>query len=87
MCGHCIEKVDTGAAGESFDIILANINKNVILDNMGVLAGQVVPGGTLLFSGLLIEDEKDIVASAEKQLLVFAGRTEKDNWLCLRFLR
>ncbi len=82
-----LKKVDTAAAGKAFDIILANINKNVILDNMAVLAGQVVPGGTLLFSGLLREDEKDIVASAEKQLLVFAGAVEKDNWLCLRFIR
>ncbi len=82
-----LKKVDTAAVGESFDIILANINKNVILDNMAVLAGHVVPGGTLLFSGLLREDEKDIVDSAEKHLLVFAGRAEKDNWLCLRFIR
>jgi ribosomal protein L11 methyltransferase len=82
-----LKKADTAAAGEPFDIILANINKNVILENMAVLAGQVIPGGALLFSGLLKEDEKDIVASAEKQMLVFAGRTEKDNWLCLRFIR
>lgn len=83
-----LRKVDTAfAVGELFDIILANINKNVILDNMGVLARQVVPGGTLLFSGLLKEDERDIIASAEKQMLVFAGSVEKDNWLCLRFIR
>lgn len=82
-----LKKVDTAAAGEAFDIILANINKNVILDNMAVLARQLVPGGTLLFSGLLREDESDIVASAEKEMLVFAGGVEKDNWLCLRFIR
>lgn len=82
-----LKKADTGAAGESFDIILANINKNVILDNIAVLAGQLVPRGILLFSGLLKEDEADIVSSAERQVLVFAGRAEKDNWLCLRFIR
>ncbi len=82
-----LKKVDTAAVDESFDIILANINKNVILDNMAALAKQVAPGGILLFSGLLKDDENDIMTSARGQLLVFAGKAEKDNWLCLKYVR
>ena len=69
----------------SFDIILANINKNVILDNFPALVSQLKEGGVILLSGLLKEDEDDIVQAAKSHLLVFAGSYLKDNWLCLKF--
>jgi ribosomal protein L11 methyltransferase len=81
-----VVKLDTAVTGQVFDIILANINKNVILDNMKVLSEQLSKGGILLLSGLLKEDEPDIRKAAEEHLLVFAGRAEKDNWLCLKMI-
>ncbi len=87
-CGSVeLRKVDNALLNESFDIILANINKNVIVDNFSVLVQQLKPGGTLLFSGLLKEDETAITGTGKAHLLVFAGKTEKDNWLCLKFVR
>jgi ribosomal protein L11 methyltransferase len=68
-----------------FDIILANINKNVILGNLIPLSGQLFPGGVLLISGLLEEDTDDIMAEAGKFSLVFKGISTKGNWICLRF--
>jgi ribosomal protein L11 methyltransferase len=86
-CGRVkLVKSDTAVAGQAFDIILANINKNVILDNMQVLAEQLLKGGILLLSGLLKEDEPDIRKAAQDRLLVFAGRGERDNWLCIKFI-
>ena len=68
-----------------FDIILANINKNVILDNFSALVQQLAPGGILLLSGLLIDDENDIHAHASKYPLIFNGKATRNNWICLRF--
>lgn len=84
---HRIElrKVETVPAQQSFDIILANINKNVLLENMAALAAQLAPGGTLLLSGLLTEDEQDILSAAGKFSLELNNRTERNNWIALGF--
>lgn len=79
----------TGAvpADTMFDVILANINKNIILQHLPALQQQLKPGGTILFSGLLAEDEADL----RKALLLYDGRvegiTEKQGWICIRFSR
>ncbi len=78
-----LAKADTAADQGKFDVILANINKNVILDNMAALKDQLEPGGVLLLSGLLIQDEDDIRSAAGKYGLSLVSRKEKHNWLCL----
>jgi ribosomal protein L11 methyltransferase len=70
--------------GEGFDIILANINKHVILENMHALAARLQPGGLLLLSGLLSTDEQDIRLAASVAGLEVLVVEEKDNWLCIR---
>lgn len=78
-----VKKAGAAQADRQFDIILANINKNVILENFTVLAKQLVPGGVLLLSGLLTEDEGEMIAGSEKSGLTLSARTERHNWLCL----
>lgn len=68
-----------------FDIILANINKNVITAHFESLANRLTSGGTLLLSGLLTSDEEDILAGAQKAGLVFMDRMERADWICLSF--
>ena len=80
-----LEKADDAKTGEQYDTILANINKNVILDNFSSLVGQLSPKGTLLLSGLLQEDEADILAEAGKYPLILNGKTADRGWICLRF--
>ncbi len=82
-----LKKAGTALLPESFDIILANINKNIILDNFSHLTDQARKGGTIVLSGLLEEDEEEISHIGNEQLLVFATGKKKDNWLCLKFIR
>ena len=70
--------------GEQFNVILANINKHIILQFMPALAERLQPGGKLLLSGLLVSDEADIVLAAAVQGLRPEQRMERDNWLCLK---
>jgi ribosomal protein L11 methyltransferase len=79
------EKADCLLPGERVDIILANINKNVILDNFPVLVKRLSPGGILLLSGLLIEDEAVILDRANDLLLKFSGKLSDRGWISLRF--
>lgn len=80
-------KSDTAELDQRFDVILANINKNVILDNMEILARELEPGGTIFFSGLLIEDEQDIVTAAQKQGLQLVKVAERNKWLFINMLK
>jgi ribosomal protein L11 methyltransferase len=80
-----LRKANDAAGEEQYDIILANINKNVILDNFSVLAKQLSPTGVLLLSGLLQTDETDISAAASKFSLKLGKITANNNWISLSF--
>lgn len=69
-----------------FDIVLANINKNVLLDEMAVYAGLLPTGGLLLLSGFYSEDTDDLLQAAAPYGLQLQLSTTKDNWaaLCLQ---
>lgn len=73
-------------ADKQFDVVLANINRNVILQYIYELKKNLVPGGFILFSGLLSTDE-DVIADAatlhEFQLL---RKLERNNWISLLYL-
>jgi ribosomal protein L11 methyltransferase len=69
----------------SFDIILANINRNVILQHMPELEKLLGEGGIILFSGLLKADEDVITEAAQKVSLTKVKYGEKDNWISLLF--
>lgn len=85
-CRHIqLQLADTAATGESYDIILANINKNVILDNLISITSQLKKGGLLLLSGLLAEDENDIWTAMQAYALKPGPKSVKNNWIALRF--
>lgn len=66
-----------------FDIIIANINKNVLLDQIKEYAGRLQQGGSLLLSGFYAEDVADLLEEAEKFGLSKREETSKDNWAML----
>lgn len=81
-----IEKADTAKLLTQFDIVIANINKNIILDNMAYLAEDVALGGQVLLSGLLQEDEADILAEASKYNWKHQITINKGMWIALYFV-
>ena len=68
----------------SFDVILANINKNVILDNLQALKGVLRQYSCILLSGLLLADEEDIKNALIKNDLFFIETKQKDGWICIK---
>jgi ribosomal protein L11 methyltransferase len=67
----------------SFDLILANINKNVLLAEMAQYAQYLKPGGLLLLSGFYMSDIDDLKAAALPFGLHEHKRDEKETWVCL----
>lgn len=73
--------------GRGFDGILANINRNVILDSLPALALLLGPRGWLLVSGILLQDEAVVTDAAAKEGFEKTKKTERGNWLCIVFER
>lgn len=70
-----------------FDIILANINRNILLGEMSVYAQNLVPGGILLLSGFYVRDIPQLVAEGERYGLTRVGHDEREEWAALRLVR
>jgi ribosomal protein L11 methyltransferase len=70
---------------QSFDIILANINKNVLLDDIPHYADSLNPEGLLIMSGILNTDFEQINTKAEKNKLRLTEYKEKENWTCVTY--
>ncbi len=71
---------------EKFDIILANINRNVILASLPALKEMLKPNSLLLISGIMFDDEHVITESLAKENLIISRKNQKDNWLQLNVI-
>jgi ribosomal protein L11 methyltransferase len=80
-----IQKVDNAKLNKKFNIIIANINKNIILDNLAFLAEATVPGGVVLLSGLLVEDEPEIEAACKVLGWIHQETRTRNNWIALHY--
>ena len=70
-----------------YDIVLANVNKHVIINQLKRMTDAVVDKGIILLSGLLAEDESDIHVLATGAGLSLRNKLEKHNWICLMYVR
>ncbi|MFL5729020.1 MAG: 50S ribosomal protein L11 methyltransferase [Cytophagaceae bacterium] len=68
-----------------YDIILANINKNVLMAEIPVYAKKLSKGGILVLSGFYTGDSADLIEVAQKSGLVKASDNEKNRWASLIF--
>ena len=71
--------------GESFEIIFANIHKNVIVGDLPVYESVLQSGGIIYLSGFYTHDMPDVKAKAESLGLVETGFQEKNNWVVYGF--
>lgn len=78
-----LQKADHFARGEKFDIILANINRNVILDNVKDIHAAMQKGSVLLLSGLLESDETDVVKIFCQHNMFPVKSLHRSNWISL----
>ena len=77
-------KGDTANVLQQFDIILANINRNIIEDNFQFLSQNLVKNGQLLISGLLNEDEEPIKQQLDNYKLKHLNTLHRSGWIAIR---
>ena len=77
---------DAGLLGtESYDIIFANIQKNVIIKVLPAYNSVLQSGGNIYLSGFYTQDMPDIKRKAESLGLIETGYQEKNNWVVYSF--
>lgn len=68
-----------------FDIILANINRNILLNDMKTFRSVLNKGGLLVLSGFYEEDVPTLLTKAQELGLQEIGKRTDNNWTCLVF--
>ncbi|MDH7605474.1 MAG: 50S ribosomal protein L11 methyltransferase [Melioribacter sp.] len=70
---------------KDFDLITANINKNVLLDIAKEIKNKIKKTGILILSGLLISDEEEIVKKYSSIGFGLLKKMQMDEWISLSF--
>jgi ribosomal protein L11 methyltransferase len=68
---------------EKVDIMLANINLNIISENILPIKTATKQNGTVLFSGIMLHDEQNIINVIEKEQFIIKEIFKRDNWLAI----
>ncbi len=82
-----IEKVESALQKQQYDIVLANVNRHIIEANMDELTLIGKPDGILVLSGLLIEDQSDIVKLASSKGWKLQQIQPLNGWVSIQFSR
>lgn len=72
---------------EKYDLIIANINRNILLSDMNAYAASLKSNGTILFSGFYTEDIQAIEKEANKYNMFLESQLEHNNWASLKFIK
>jgi ribosomal protein L11 methyltransferase len=73
-------------AGKKYDLIIANINRNILLNDMQSYVDCLNKGGIILFSGFYEEDIPFIDASCTEKGLTYVKKFQRNNWVSLKYV-
>ena len=71
---------------KKYDLIIANINRNILLEDMQTYVSCLNPKGIILFSGFYEEDIPFIDASCTEKGLTFVKKLQRNNWVSLKYV-
>lgn len=81
---HCSDRIiDPGP----FDLVLANINRNILLDHLSAMQQVLAPAGTLILSGIVVEDLPVMEQAAGQVGLHRTEWAEEKGWISVQFVR
>ena len=76
---------DASSIQGNFDMVLANINRNILLRDMHHYVTAMRPQAHIFFSGFYTEDLESIKAEAERNGLRYVRHLAKNNWVAAEF--
>ena len=87
---HAITVYEGDAAllqNKQYDLIIANINRNILLNDMQIYINSLNQGGLLLLSGFYTEDIPYIDESCTEKGLTYVKNFERNNWVSLKYVK
>ncbi|AWA30806.1 50S ribosomal protein L11 methyltransferase [Flavobacterium magnum] len=72
-------------AGKRYDLIIANINRNILLNDMQAYVDSLNKGGQLLLSGFYEDDIPAIDACCTEKGLRYVKKFQRNNWVSLKY--
>ena len=69
----------------SFDLVMANINRNILLADMPMMHEKMAPGARLILSGFYTADIPMLTEKAQSLGMTLAAQKEDNEWACLVF--
>lgn len=75
-----LKKADSISSNNKADVVLANINLNVILDQLDKIKITCLPGATVLFSGILVTDRDTLTEGLTSQGFTVKGWRTRGQW-------
>ncbi|NBL64095.1 50S ribosomal protein L11 methyltransferase [Flavobacterium sp. NST-5] len=72
--------------GKKYDVIIANINRNILLNDMPQYVDCLNDNGELYLSGFYEEDIEAIHQSCESKGLTFVKKHQRNNWVALKYV-
>jgi len=88
-CEHISVKLGDASilpTSETYDIIIANINRNILLNDMATYVQCLRKGGVVYLSGFYREDLLIITECCNNLGLQFVENKEKNNWIAAKFV-
>ncbi len=70
-----------------YDFIIANINRNILLQDIPRYGNSLKPGGTILFSGFYTEDLELIKEACRNIGINYHSHIVRDNWVGLKMIK
>lgn len=70
-----------------YDTLIANINRNILLDEMEEYTKYIKKGGALYLSGFYLEDSQIIHEKAEENGLIYSTHASLNRWCAMKFIR
>jgi len=80
-----LEQTGNIQSSQSFDIMLANINRNVILESLPQIVPILKADGEVLLSGLLKEDFEVVDEKLREFGMIISERREKNGWIAIKY--
>ena len=74
-------------ANQSYDVVIANINRNILIEDIPKYSKCLDIGGILLLSGFYTEDISLLTEICNKYNLYFDGNYERNNWVACKFTK
>lgn len=72
---------------DACNLFIANINRNILVNDMSKYVSKMADKATLLMSGFYTEDIDEIKKSAEENGLTFVSYKQKNNWAAVKFVK